>query len=222
MLIITSLAAAAIAVSSAAAASTPSAPPPMAVAVVTLSEVAPTLVSRVLEEASEVWRPTGLTFVWRHVSRAEFTRLDLHPPDCPDQLRITIGDSRGRAGGTHESLVALGWIDFDEDGPAPQIYLSYQNALAFMAGSSGVTGPLLNMPPLEREMKLARAMGRALAHELGHYLLASKVHTPRGLMQGTHTASEFFEYSRQAFAIDKGQRQALVARLSQATAVVRR
>ena len=33
------------------------------------------------------------------------------------------------------------------------------------------------MPIFEREMLLARAIGRALAHELGHYLLASKEHT---------------------------------------------
>ena len=33
------------------------------------------------------------------------------------------------------------------------------------------------MPIFEREMLMARAMGRALAHELGHYFLASKEHT---------------------------------------------
>ena len=41
-------------------------------------------------------------------------------------------------------------------------------------------------------MLLARAMGRALAHEMGHYLLASKEHTKNGLMQAHRTATEFF------------------------------
>ena len=40
------------------------------------------------------------------------------------------------------------------------------------------------MPLAQREMLLARAMGRALAHELGHYLLASKIHTPSRFDEG--------------------------------------
>jgi hypothetical protein len=69
------------------------------------------------------------------------------------------------------------------------------------------------MPLAERNLKLGRAMGRALAHEMGHYLLASKVHTRRGLMQATHTASAFFDNDRSSFAIDNALRQELAARL---------
>jgi hypothetical protein len=71
-------------------------------------------------------------------------------------------------------------------------------------------------------MLLGRAMGRALAHEIGHYLLASKLHTARGLMQASHTASEFFGADRRSFAIDAAQRQAVAARLRQAPLVVSR
>jgi hypothetical protein len=218
MLIITSLAAAALAASPAAAASTPSAPPPMVVTVAAIADVPPSLVSRVLEEADAIWHPTGLAFVWRRVPRSAVIRLDQDPFDASCGLRVVIGDARGEA---NANRLPLGWIQFDHQHPAQEIYVSYQNAVDFMAGASGVTGPVSRMPPAEKEIKLARAMGRALAHELGHYLLASKVHTQRGLMQANHTATDFFDYSRHGFDIDAAQRQ-LIAALRQDAVVVRR
>jgi hypothetical protein len=55
-------------------------------------------------------------------------------------------------------------------------------------------------------------MGRALAHELGHYLLASKVHTPHGLMKATLTAVELFAPDASDFRLEPAQRHALAAR----------
>ena len=52
-----------------------------------------------------------------------------------------------------------------------------------------------------------------LSHELGHYLLASKIHTPKGLMKASRTAFEFFAPEHGGFAIEAGQTQVLVARL---------
>jgi hypothetical protein len=56
---------------------------------------------------------------------------------------------------------------------------------------------------------------------MGHYLLASKVHTPRGLMQASHTASDFFATGTNAFRIDAGQRRSIEARLRHDSALVR-
>jgi hypothetical protein len=69
------------------------------------------------------------------------------------------------------------------------------------------------MPVMQRETLLGRAMGRALAHELGHYLLASKVHTQRGLMKPIMTAFELFMPDASAFRIDPAQRRTVAARL---------
>ena len=69
------------------------------------------------------------------------------------------------------------------------------------------------MPIVQRETLLARAMGRALAHELGHYLLASKVHTNRGLMKAILNAAELFTSDVRGLRIDPAQGQAIVARL---------
>jgi hypothetical protein len=42
---------------------------------------------------------------------------------------------------------------------------------------------LERMPPEIQERLAIRLLGRAIAHEIGHYLLASQDHSPRGLMR---------------------------------------
>jgi hypothetical protein len=219
MLIIASLAAATFATSLAAAAPPASALPPIVVAVTVTANVSPSLVSRVLDETDAVWRASGLSFVWRRTPPSAAPRLDQPSGDVPGTLRIVIGDARGAA---HDGLVPLGWIEFDEGVPAREIYLSYGNAMEFMRSAQGIVGIIDQMPTLEREIKLARVMGRALAHELGHYLLASKAHTATGLMQASHSAMSFFNRERHGFEVDSAQRQQLVARLRQDPLVVRR
>jgi len=207
-MLITSLAAAALAASLAAAASTPSPLPPLVVTVAEMTEMPPRLVPRVLEEANAIWNAAGVTFVWRRVSPQAAARMDQVP--SPTALRIVIGTARGIG---RENRIPLGWIQFDDDGPAREIYVSYRNAVQYLTDSEAQVGIATQMTVLEREVYLSRAMGRALAHELGHYLLASKEHTRRGLMQATHTASDFFDTQRRAFAIDAAQRQSVAARL---------
>jgi hypothetical protein len=190
--------------------------PPTVVTVATSPDVPPTLVARVLAEADAVWRAGGITFVWRRAGgdAAPVARTVEAPPCADATLRVDIGDDHGRADGNRDARTPLGWIRFDDpETPNSEIYLSYENALTYLAGSRAVTGLIDRMPIAEREMLLARVMGRALAHEIGHYLLASKVHTPRGLMQAAHTASDFFGADRKAFAIDAAQRQVVAARL---------
>ena len=207
-MLITSLAAAALATSLAAAASTPSPLPPLVVTVTETTEMPAELVPRVLEEATAIWNTAGVTFVWRRVSPQAAARMDQVP--AATALRIVFGTARGV--GT-ENGIPLGWIRFDDDEPTREIYVSYRNAVEYLNGSEAVVGLPSQMTMLERDIYLSRAMGRALAHELGHYLLASKEHTRGGLMRATHTASDFFDAQRRAFAIDAAQRQSVATRL---------
>jgi hypothetical protein len=215
-MLITSLAAVALA-TSLAAASTSSPLPPLVITVAEMTEMPAHLVPRALEEANAIWNAAGVTFVWRRVTPQAAARMDQVP--APTALRIVIGPARGSGG---PNRIPLGWIRFDDDGPAREIYVSYRNAVDYMNGSEGVVGIASQLTLLERETYLARAMGRALAHELGHFLMASKEHTRRGLMQATHTASDFFDPQRRGVAIDASQRQLVAARLGQNGIVVSR
>jgi hypothetical protein len=210
------LASVALASSLAAAAPAAASLPPIVVDVTVAPNVPATLVSRVLDEADAVWRPSGLTFVWRRAcpDGVSFARALVCPPSHQN-LDVVIGtDPIALSRKLRDNQIPLGRIVFDEpDVPDRQIYLSYGNAVEYMGSAREVVGPLERMTLVEREILLARVLGRALAHEIGHYLLASKAHTPGGLMQAVHTANEFFGYSRDSFRIDAAQRRTLEARL---------
>jgi hypothetical protein len=47
-----------------------------------------------------------------------------------------------------------------------------------------------SLPPALADIFLARALGRALAHEIGHYLLGTREHTLRGLMRAQFTPQD--------------------------------
>jgi len=211
MLIAMSLAA--IAASLASAAPAASSLPPVVVTVRVTTDVTPSLVDNTLEEAAAIWRQGGFSVVWRRsagASPSEGPPL-AHGCDPMAAFGVVIGDERGH-GPAH--VLPLGWISFDDAGPAPEVYVSYRNAVEFLEDSRAVVGRVAEMPIAEREIFLGRAMGRALAHEIGHYLLGSKRHTPRGLMQATHTASSFFDRLPTDFRIDAEQRQQIAARIA--------
>jgi hypothetical protein len=205
------VASSAVAVGAAAPASS-DAVPPMIVTVSVDADLSPALVQGVLAQADAIWRPSGISFVWRRMPRVGAPDLRAVDAPClPKTLHLTIGDSRGAAKNGH---LPLGWIVFDElTAPAQEIYLSSANARQMMEDARAVVGLIDQMPVLQRGTLLARAMGRALAHELGHYLLASKVHTERGLMKAILTAAELFMPDSRGLRIEPAQRRAVAARL---------
>jgi len=173
------------------------------------SDISSTLVTRALNETNSIWRAVGVEFVWRRGPGP-------HPPAA---LTVVIGHELRPV---REGALALGWIFFDASTPGQRLYISYANVLQLMRESAGVTGPQDRMPIFEREVLLSRAMGRALAHELGHYFLASKEHTKNGLMKAHRTAVEFFGPDERPFKLDGAQRSLITARLAQEAVVVSR
>jgi hypothetical protein len=173
------------------------------------SDISPTLVSRALDETAAIWRTAGVEFVWKRGPA----------PFIPAALTVVIGHNLRPV---REGALALGWIYFDASTPGQQLYISYANVRQLMRESTGVTGPQDHMPIFEREVLMARAVGRALAHELGHYFLASKEHTKNGLMKAHRTATEFFGPDPRSFKLDRAQRSLITARLAQEAVVVSR
>ena len=197
----------------AAPAASPSAIPPIIVSVTTAADMSPALIARVFKETDGIWRPSGISFLWRRITReaVAFERAGETGPYVPNTLRLNIGNASGQP---RDGRVPLGWIVFDDvTTPQQEIYVSYANAQAVMAESRGVVGVIAEMPIMQREMLLARAMGRALAHELGHYLLASKEHTQRGLMKAILGATELFMSDARGLRVEPEQGRAIAARL---------
>ena len=195
--------------------------PPMIVLVSSASNVSASLVSRVLAETDAVWRSSGLTFLWRRLPR-EVIPLQWTgraAPSLPPTLRVVIGNETQPL---HDGSRPLGWIKFDNMTPEQEIYLSYAAVGQLMASAREVIGFVERMPLIQREILSARAMGRALAHELGHYLLASKIHTKGGLMKASWSSGELFATEPRGFQLDPSQWQVIAARLRRESLVVSR
>jgi hypothetical protein len=70
--------------------------------------------------------------------------------------------------------------------------------------------PLAALPETLPDLFLARALGRALAHEIGHYLLPTRGHTVRGLMRARFALHELMEGpTRTRYGLDQRDREAL-------------
>src|SRR5262245_2277664 len=201
MLIATSLSiASALLLSSAVATESVITTPSLVIGVTVAADISPTLIPRVLDEAADIWRAAGFVIAWQRENG-----VAIQPP----VLRVWIGGARGTQ--SSESL-ALGWIMFDDGGaPARDIYVSHANAEELLRTMKDLVATD-RMPRAEKETLLGRAMGRALAHELGHYLLASKAHTSKGLMRARRTSSEFFSRERVRFDLDAGQRAMVLSK----------
>ncbi len=165
---------------------------PIAVTVVAPPDVTDSLVHRICVETEAIWAPAGIVLEWsRDASRDDA---------APRRLVIAVTiDDRPAPAGRHG---ALGWLNFAADGPEPLIHLSRASAEELLRGSPGLVDATIT----SHDAFIARALGRAFAHEMGHYILRSKVHTPRGLMRAAWTASQAFAISRDGFTLTAEER----------------
>jgi hypothetical protein len=160
-------------------------------------DVTDSLVYRICTEASDIWESAGIVFACHRV------RSEVEAGDWP--LEITIDDRRASV----EALGALGWITFTANRPDRSIHLSRACADDLVRTTPGLNDRTI----ASHETLIGRALGRALAHELGHYLLQSKAHTSRGLMRRVWSSVDSFAVSRTGFELTAEQRAVAVGSL---------
>jgi hypothetical protein len=129
---------------------------------------------------------------------------------------IVINDEAGPK--TPEGQTPIGWVGFHRpDDPDQEIHVSTANGMKLLRQAAEPGRPIESMPRTAVENLLGRMMGRALAHELGHFLLRSRAHTRTGLMRGERTVREFILLGRRGYHVDPAQRSAIVARIREMT-----
>src|SRR5262245_20642118 len=158
------------------------------------------MITRVLDEASTIWRESGVRIAWR--TSAEGERA----------LRIVIDDDPGPAA---SGALAVGWVNFERGAPLPEIHLSRANVIEGLMRTSAARGAFGDADTI------ACALGRALAHELGHYLLGSAVHGS-GLMAAEWTVRDLYGTERPLLHLTAADRRAVIERLSDAPLVAYR
>ncbi len=128
----------------------------------------------VVREVRDIWTPY-----------VDIDFADSGTPSGPlydDEVRVVMVDHPRTL--TPIGSGALGWIDFHSPGqPSDTVTVS----TAVLAGliKEGRWGgrPILDFPRGVQERFVNQAVGRGMAHEIGHYLLRSSAHAPNGLMR---------------------------------------
>jgi hypothetical protein len=139
--------------------------------------LSPATVAGIAREVRDLWRP--------HVDVALASPDQAAGLPVDDTLDLLLTDrERPRAGD------GLGWIEFVNGEPSRRISVSVTMAKTLADGGSWLGRPIAAWPAAVRETFMIRALGRGIAHEVGHYLLRSKTHTPRGLMREIFSVAE--------------------------------
>lgn len=87
-------------------------------------------------------------------------------------------------------------------------------AIASLTGARRIvdkTHFLLVDPPQTHDRRIGVVLGRAVAHEIGHFLLQTNTHAPDGLMRARILAREFADLRGESFRLDKAAEAHLAA-----------
>jgi hypothetical protein len=148
------------------------------------------MLAEIVNGASDIWRPyADISFDLVEEVVASSNALQLL---VTDRTR-TITDR-----------ASLGWIEFVDGRPSNHIAVSTGAARALLNASQWK-----KFPKTVQHKFLVRAMSRAVAHELGHYLLASRQHASHGLMRGVLMADDVMQPSKSSYQLDRAQVQQL-------------
>lgn len=128
--------------------------------------------------------------LWADVVPVRVTLPGAPEPAVADR-RVVVHVTR-RLLWTHEQS-GLGWIFFDAGVPRDELTVSVEAVTRLLEGGHWEGRPLSALPPAVSERFVERALARAIAHEVGHYLLASTDHDARGLMRATFSADEILD-----------------------------
>lgn len=157
----------------------------------TVSEELP-FVSRLVltQEADAIWRSGHVRLRW--------LKGKSPAPDAGPALRVLVAQ-RPVAGVTHGDRWAVGEL-LRFEGTHAIAVASITGAQRVVAASQRFR--LLDIPLVE-EQRLGVVLGRAVAHEIGHFLLHTNTHAADGLMRANIDASEFADLRVESFRLDR-------------------
>jgi hypothetical protein len=147
-----------------------------------------------LAEAAAIWTMHGVQLRWR---------------DIDGTIVLIVGDRLAETANRRQT--PLGWLTFVDGAPDHVLHVSATAARRIVRDQRFHGRSLNDLPPPLGDQLTARVVGRAIAHEVGHYLLASTAHTSRGLMRAAFRADEAASPVRHGFRLD-GDQQARLAR----------
>lgn len=154
----------------------------------------------VREQVTWIWRRYGVAIDWRSGQA----------PPVPGRLSVMIRNTfPGTDGSTRAGTVAVAWIEFVPSiGPLPFVRASTDAARRVVAAMQ-IEDRTVATNPARSSRALGQTLVRAIAHELGHYLLASTKHADQGLMRAMIPPADFVGMNRWLFSLSREEVAAL-------------
>ena len=177
-----------------------------------MSEVA---LHAMTSETAALWRPHGVVFRWSAVARRDPLARDevkVVNDGCGEPICLQAGTNAGVA----RPAATLGAVVFVDGSTTPEntLMLSVDTVVQSLDSVKWQNRRLADLPGNSRDHLIGRALGRVLAHEIGHYLLASRFHAQDGLMRPEFRADQLIALSRRQFRLLEGQLPWLRLRLA--------
>jgi len=148
-------------------------------------------------EAAAIWRTYGIDLCWRWSSAPRpngSTRIDVLLDQTQHaRARPVLGDTRLPVPPGEYVPIRL-----DREAIEDVLRVVTFDQVAQLTGHASVRTP-----------DVGRALGRVLAHELGHALMATRGHQPSGLMRSSFTGNEMLARTRDSYGLSPAE----VARL---------
>lgn len=145
-------------------------------------------------EVEHVWAPYGVTFCWAE-----------GPRGCEGieaRVRVLVADDLPVSAVAETARrPVVGRITFHGDAPGSEIVLSLSAARHLVVHATLGGRPISEWPSAIAEHFVPRVMGRALAHEIGHYVLGTRDHASRGLMSASFRPDDVTLGSESRFSL---------------------
>ena len=154
-----------------------------------------------ISEAERIWRRERVHIEWARRGHA------IEHPDAPLRV-LVVARPQPATPSTREWPVAELLPE-----AAPRAL-----AIASIIGAQRVVDEATRSASLEagapNDYRLGLVLGRAVAHEIGHFLLATSTHANHGLMRASVDAREFAAMDGNTFTLDRDASQWLQQRLT--------
>jgi hypothetical protein len=186
--------------------------PPFKAALALDRRVPAGIASGAVAEAAAVWAPYGVAIVEAAPAVAPPVVIGGRAIDVVLDVRVA-GEA---ADGARAWSRPFASIRFAGNGSPDSTILLHYDAIVSTALVAAPAGGarMPQWPDVLRRRVLSRVIGRVLAHEIGHWLLASPEHSTTGLMRGHQTIDTLADPDRRPFSLARADIARLRAALT--------
>jgi hypothetical protein len=166
-----------------------STPRTLTIQIINAAGLTPEVIAAAKKETAAIFGPAGVRLAWTPTPGTGATR----------RVYVMLASGPMAAAGAQsvkrpQSHDTLGWVEFDaDDRPGNVIRLWSDSIASLVRGGTLLNLPVGTLPAHLQEPLMGRAVGRVLAHEIGHWL-AGRAHTKDGLMSARFRERDLIDY----------------------------